>query len=121
MVGKMRHKLDLQRNVGRDLPLDDHGEITDKWQTFATVYGEVMDLSGREYWLAKQVQSDCTAKVRLHYSSQTTRLKEADRILMVDDDRGNSDRVRILHLTERPRDPDGRRLLLEVVVKEVPA
>lgn len=45
----------------------DGGEITEAATTFATVWAEIMPLSGRELWIAQQSQATTTHKITMIY------------------------------------------------------
>lgn len=48
------------------------GEVTYTWTDVATVWAEVIDLRGREFFAARQVQSDITTRFRIRYRSDVT-------------------------------------------------
>lgn len=62
--GQLRHRIDLQTKVASR---GTFGEETITWRTEATVWGSIEPISGREYFLAYQVQSEVTHRIRLRY------------------------------------------------------
>jgi SPP1 family predicted phage head-tail adaptor len=64
-AGKLRHDIEIQSLV----PVQDGttGEITDTWQTFATVKAEVRPATVREMMAANISQSKATGKVVVRY------------------------------------------------------
>lgn len=64
-IGPMRHRVTVLHQVqGADDPL---GEPSLTWAEFATVWGEVSPLSGRQYMEARQAQSEVSHRVRIRY------------------------------------------------------
>lgn len=45
------------------------GEMAKTWATYATVWGSIEPLSGRELQMAQQVQSEVTCNMRIRYKS----------------------------------------------------
>lgn len=64
--GKLRHRLKLQ---SKTVTRDSYGAETIVWTEEAIVWGSVEPISGREYFLAKQVQAETTHKIRIRYYS----------------------------------------------------
>lgn len=63
-AGDLRHQVTIQRLVqGQGAS----GEVTLTWTPFATVWGAVEPLSGREYWQAQQTASETSIRVRVRY------------------------------------------------------
>ena len=68
-AGALRHRVELQTATeGRS----SSGAVTRTWATTATVYAEIRDLAGREYFDAATVQSEVTTKIRIRYRSGLT-------------------------------------------------
>lgn len=68
-AGDLRRRVEIGRLVTQD---DGYGGTMTVWQTFATVWAEIQDLTGREYWAAQQVQSLVTTRVRIRYLAGLT-------------------------------------------------
>lgn len=103
-AGELRHKVVIQQESGIRDP--DSGEIIPGWSTFAEVWAEVVDLSGREYWSAQQVQSQVSTRVRIRYLDgvkPTMRVAHGSRTLQI----------------EAVIDPDGRRRELQLMCSEI--
>ena len=63
-IGKLRHRIELQeKTTGRD----SFGSEVEQWNTKATVWASVEPIAGREYFLAQQVQSEVTHRIRIRY------------------------------------------------------
>lgn len=65
-IGKFRHLIDLQRPDLDHATVDDYGRKTVPWVPFATLYADVADVSGREFYeaAAHQLQNTVTFTVR---------------------------------------------------------
>lgn len=63
-IGKLRHRIILLRQVNE---VNDYGASTQTWKRVATVWADVRPLSGREYFSAKQVQSEVTTQIWLRH------------------------------------------------------
>lgn len=63
-VGRMRHRLEIQRATETR---DAAGGVVQTWSTLDTRWASIEALTGREYFMAKQVQSDATHRIRLRY------------------------------------------------------
>jgi SPP1 family predicted phage head-tail adaptor len=59
-AGLLRHRLQLQRVDGTP---DSFGQPGTEWGTYATVWGSIEPLVGRERFTAQQVQAEVTHKV----------------------------------------------------------
>lgn len=65
-AGILRHKISFQsRTVSRD----SFGAETVAWRTEKTVWASIEPISGREYFLAQQVQSEITHIIKIRYYS----------------------------------------------------
>ena len=62
--GKLRHRLQIEKKV---VARDSYGAETITWTDVDTVWGSVEPISGREYFLAQQVQSEVTHRVTIRY------------------------------------------------------
>lgn len=81
--GALRHRLDIQ--VQQD-QRDSFGSVVGEWQTQFRPYGEITQLSGREYFAAQQFNPEITHKIRLRYVPGLTpkmRIRLATRIFEI--------------------------------------
>lgn len=63
-IGRLRHRITIEQLTQTP---DGAGGYTEAWTTFATVWSSVDPIGGKEYFAAKQVQSEATHKIRLRY------------------------------------------------------
>jgi SPP1 family predicted phage head-tail adaptor len=63
-AGKLRRRLIIQQAVETQGAT---GELSISWGTFATVYGAVEPLRGREFFAAKEFQAEVTTRIRIRY------------------------------------------------------
>jgi SPP1 family predicted phage head-tail adaptor len=63
-VGRLRHRLQLQRRVDGD---GDDGEVVPAYKSIAEVLGSVEPLSGREYLAAQQIQADTSHRITIRW------------------------------------------------------
>ena len=101
-IGPKRHRVEIQ---ARAVSRDEYGGIAATWETVATVWGEVIELSGRELWQAAQVRPDLTSRVTIRYYEGLTPKHR----LIVDG--------RTLNI-ESVINPDGRRREHQLLCKE---
>lgn len=83
-AGKLRHRLDIQRALETQ---GDTGEVTVIWSDFATVWGSVEPLRGREFFAAREQQARVTTRIRIRYTAGVTpkmRVLFGDRIYLID-------------------------------------
>ncbi len=64
MIGSLRHRITLQEPV---VIKDSIGQEVEEWQDVATVWASVEPLSGKEYFNAKQTNSEVSTKITLRY------------------------------------------------------
>lgn len=63
-IGELRHRVILQRKTVTE---DELKQQTESWTDIATVWASIEPLSGREYFAAKQVNSEISAKITIRY------------------------------------------------------
>jgi len=83
-AGALRHKVLIEKPAET---INSLGEITTSWTTFATVWAEIIPLSGKEYWSSRQVNSEVTGKIRIRYLPGITpkmRVKFGSRIFNIE-------------------------------------
>lgn len=66
-IGDLRHRIVLQQNTPTEDPVD--GAHIDGWRTVATVWGELLELSGREYLASREMHADVTATITIRCRS----------------------------------------------------
>lgn len=76
-AGKLRHYVELQRVTVR---IDSHGDQVKDWETIATAWASIEQLSGREFLQASQAMSDVTVRIRVRGRTDVT-LTPKDRVL----------------------------------------
>ena len=69
-AGKYRHRVRIEGPPVDARGLD--GAVIQTWPTVAIVHAEVRDLSGREFYAARQTQAEVTTNVRIRYRSGVT-------------------------------------------------
>jgi SPP1 family predicted phage head-tail adaptor len=62
--GKLRHRITIQSKV---VSRDTFGAETITWRTEKTVWASIEPISGKEYFLAQQVQSEVTHVIKIRY------------------------------------------------------
>jgi SPP1 family predicted phage head-tail adaptor len=63
-IGRYRHRIELQQNTPTQA---DDGSRVDNWRTVATVWGELLEIRGREYLAAAEAHSELNAKIKIRY------------------------------------------------------
>lgn len=96
--GNLRHRIEIQRQIHGE---NEYGDPIHEWKTFAKVWAEVLDLKGREFWQAAQVQSEITSRLRIRYLAgveASMRVLHEGRTLEIDHILDPDGRKRELHL-----------------------
>ena len=104
-VGQLRTRMQLQEPVE---VTGAEGEIDRAWLTVRGCWGDVEPLSGREYWMAQQVKSDVTHKVRVRYDRTIT---DKHRLLL-----GQYDNGPVLNIAAVL--PDQKKAFMDLLCKE---
>jgi SPP1 family predicted phage head-tail adaptor len=68
-AGKLRRRLEIQQAIETQGAT---GEMAVTWATFATVWGAVEPLRGREFWAAKEQQAMVDTRIRIRYLDGVT-------------------------------------------------
>lgn len=70
-AGTLRHRVTIQRY---ELVVDDYGAPLhrESWKDVATVWASVEAVSGRDFFAARQEQSEVTHKVTIRYRGDVT-------------------------------------------------
>lgn len=79
-AGKMRHRLVFEQATRTSNALN---EGVPTWATFATLWGNVQPLRGREFFAAQAANSEVTAKIETRYKAgikADMRIKQGTRI-----------------------------------------
>jgi len=103
-IGKLQHRIEIQENIFGEP--DEHGNPAESWTTLATVWADVMPLSGRELLLAQQVHATTTHQIRIRWRDNVKALQRvkfgtrAFDINAIINDR-EEDRMLLLTCTER--------------------
>lgn len=103
-AGNLRHRVTIQRST--DALDATTQEITQTWTTLATVWAEVLDMSGSERFRAAQVQPGATVTVRIRYRDDVTskmRIRHGSRYLNIESviDMEGRNRERLLICSEQ--------------------
>lgn len=64
MIGNLRHRIVLKKPV---MVKDSIGQEVEEWQDAGTVWASIEPLSGKEYFNARQVNSEITTKITIRY------------------------------------------------------
>ena len=64
VAGGLRHRVKFQKPIPTE---DARGGPVVEWADHVTIWGEVMYLSGTEYWAARQDNSRAEGRVRIRY------------------------------------------------------
>lgn len=63
-IGELRHGVTLQK---KEITEDDLKQQAENWMDVDRVWAAVEPLSGREYFVARQVNSEVSAKITIRY------------------------------------------------------
>lgn len=73
-TGQMRHRVTVQQNTGTGT--DSEGLPVVTWADVATVWAQVHDLAGREYFASQQVQTEVTTEITIrHRTGLNTKMR----------------------------------------------
>ncbi len=82
-AGDLRHRVTIQQ---KSVTRDTYGAEVVSWTDVVTVWAEITDLSGREYFDAQKVNAEVNTKVRIRHRTDlvpTMRVVEGSRTLEV--------------------------------------
>ena len=68
-AGRLRHRVTIKT---KSVTRDDYGQETITWTTYATVWGSVEPLSGREYEAGQQIDMAVDTRIRIRYLAGVT-------------------------------------------------
>jgi SPP1 family predicted phage head-tail adaptor len=75
-VGRLRYRLVISTYTES---LNDYGELTPTWTTFATVYADITPVSGREYLQSERVQGEITHRITIrHLAGVLSKMRASD-------------------------------------------
>lgn len=101
-VGKYRNRIKILK---LEKTQDSSGNIIEDWVEHKKVWAKIFNLQGRQYWEAKQAQSEVTGEIRIRYTDDLTtdmRIKHGEKEYDI----------------ESLFDADARRRELVIMVKE---
>ena len=84
-IGKLRHKIEIQARMA-PTTTNAYGEPTEDWQTEKTVWGAISTPTGKQLYVAEQLQVEASHIVTLRYCDILTprnRLKFGTRIFSI--------------------------------------
>ncbi|MGF7429587.1 phage head closure protein [Thermoanaerobacterium thermosaccharolyticum] len=103
-IGELRHRITIQKATTIQ---DELGQPVEVWQDIANVWAKIEDISGREYFAAKQVlTNEITTKITIRWRNDiepSMRIVAEGRIFDIQTD----------------IDPDGCKHQLQLMCKEV--
>ena len=82
-VGRMRYRIDIEDYISST---DLDGFVTEDWNNFATVWADIIPVSGKEYFSSAQILEEVTNKIYIRYISSiktTMRIIFGDRIFNI--------------------------------------
>lgn len=81
-IGKLRHKIEIQSRTEPET-LDKYGESSGEWTTLISVWAAIEPASGKQLYVAEQIQAEISHVVTIRYYSGVTarqRIKFGGRI-----------------------------------------
>lgn len=103
-AGSLRHRVTIQ---SRSMGQDDYGQPLNTWQDITSVWADIEDLSGREWFQGQQIpSSQVSVRVTIRYRPDI----KPDMRLLVEN--------RVLDI-KAVLDPTGRRQNLQLMCQEV--
>jgi SPP1 family predicted phage head-tail adaptor len=102
-AGKLRRQLEIQQAIETQ---GTTGEMAIIWTTFATVFGSVEPLRGREFWAASELQAEVSTRIRIRYLDGVT-----PKMQVVDGSK--------LYWIDTVIDPEMRHIEMQLMCKEV--
>ena len=65
-VGKMRYRIEIEDFISTT---DSDGFVSELWNNFATVWADIIPVSGKEYFNSAQTLEEVTNKIYIRYIS----------------------------------------------------
>ena len=84
VVGQYRHRVEIQELVQYQ---DGSGNVVEEWETYTGAWAKISNLQGRQYWDAKQAQSEATGEIRTRYIEgvrPSMRIKHGERVYEIE-------------------------------------
>jgi SPP1 family predicted phage head-tail adaptor len=84
-IGKLRNKIEIQARMDPSTT-NGYGEPTEEWETVLTVWGGITTPTGKQLYVAEQLQAEVSHIVLLRYCDALTprhRLKFGERIFNI--------------------------------------
>lgn len=107
-AGQLRHLITIQQRTNTR---DEYGQPIPAWATFATVWAEVLDMTGREFVESQEARAaEVSVTVIIRYLAgvkPTMRIIHSSRTLQIAAVLDPEGRSRMLQLMCREVDPDG--------------
>lgn len=63
-IGRLKHRITFQQ-LGQSK--DEYGEIVEEWVGIKTVWAEISPVSGQQFFVAKQINSEISHNVYIRY------------------------------------------------------
>lgn len=82
-VGRLRHRITIEQNAQFQNTI---GEWIDNWVPWAIVWAAIEPVTGRDFYITRQIDSQVDGKVRIRYREgllPTMRINYQDRILHI--------------------------------------
>jgi SPP1 family predicted phage head-tail adaptor len=94
-AGKLKHLITIQQNTPTANSPDD-GSLVDSWSSYAAdIYGRLSTSGGREFWRARQLNSELSAEWEIRYDAGVTarmRVLFGSRVFTIDTVKHDDDR-----------------------------
>ncbi len=68
-AGELEQYITIEKPVNTE---GDYGETTTTWTTHCNCWANIQNLKGKEYWDAKSINSEVTAKIKIRYRDDIT-------------------------------------------------
>lgn len=63
-IGRLRHRITFQKLLESK---NEYGEVTNQWEDYKTVWAEIKPVSGKQFFEAKQINSEISHNVYIRY------------------------------------------------------
>lgn len=106
-AGRLRHRLELQSHA---TTVDSAGQESTAWTTYATVWGSIEPLSGKEYERGSAIYGQTVCRIVIRYRNDvalTHRISHASKVYNLREIRDLNTRNRVLHLIVSEGDNTG--------------
>ena len=82
-AGKLTKRIILQKSI---MTQNTYGEEVPTWETISSVWAQIIELRGKEFWTSKQLNSEITSKLTIRYRTDvdtTVRIMYGSRIFYI--------------------------------------